>query len=121
MVVGGFFDAEDAYGTFETYKAIEKQNPKANNILVAGPWFHGGWVRGDGKQFGDIKFDHPTSIDYQQNLELPFFNYHLKGKGNSKVERPISLLQEATNGKLLTHGRRRIQKQNNFTSSQMVS
>lgn len=56
MVVGGFFDAEDAYGTFETYKAIEKQNPKANNILVAGPWFHGGWVRGDGKQFGDIKF-----------------------------------------------------------------
>lgn len=84
MVVGGFFDAEDAYGTFETYKAIEKQNPKANNILVAGPWFHGGWVRGDGKQFGDIKFDHPTSIDYQQNLELPFFNYHLKGKGQFK-------------------------------------
>ncbi|MGL5233193.1 MAG: CocE/NonD family hydrolase, partial [Empedobacter falsenii] len=40
MTVGGFFDAEDVYGAFETYKAIEKQNPNATNILVAGPWFH---------------------------------------------------------------------------------
>ena len=82
MVVGGFFDAEDAYGTFATYKAIEKQNPGANNILVAGPWFHGGWVRGTGSSFGDIKFGQPTSTYYQENLELPFFKYHLKGEGN---------------------------------------
>ncbi len=82
MVVGGFFDAEDAYGTFATYKSIEKQNPKANNILVAGPWFHGGWVRGDGSSFGDINFGQSTSTYYQENLELPFFKYHLKGEGN---------------------------------------
>lgn len=82
MVVGGFFDAEDAYGTFATYKSIEKQNPGANNILVAGPWFHGGWVRGDGSSFGDISFGQPTSTYYQENLELPFFKYHLKGEGN---------------------------------------
>jgi putative CocE/NonD family hydrolase len=82
MVVGGFFDAEDAYGTFATYKAIEKQNPGANNILVAGPWFHGGWVRGTGSSFGDIQFGQPTSTYYQENLELPFFKYHLKGEGN---------------------------------------
>lgn len=82
MVVGGFFDAEDAYGTFATYKSIERQNPKANNILVAGPWFHGGWVRGDGSSFGDINFGQSTSTYYQENLELPFFKYHLKGEGN---------------------------------------
>lgn len=82
MVVGGFFDAEDAYGTFETYKAIENQNPKANNILVVGPWFHGGWVRSKGNSFGDIKFGQPTSTYYQQNFELPFFKYYLKGEGN---------------------------------------
>ncbi len=82
MVVGGFFDAEDAYGTFETYKAIEKQSPKANNILVAGPWFHGGWVRSKGENFGDINFGTPTSTYYQENLELPFFKYYLKGEGN---------------------------------------
>jgi len=81
MVVGGFFDAEDAYGTFATYKAIEKQNPNTKNILVAGPWFHGGWVRGDGSYFGDIKFGQPTSTYYQQELELPFFKFYLKGEG----------------------------------------
>lgn len=82
MVVGGFFDAEDAYGTFATYKTIEKQNPGANNILVAGPWFHGGWVRGNGSSFGDINFGQPTSTYYQENFELPFFKYHLEGEGS---------------------------------------
>ncbi len=82
MTVGGFFDAEDTYGAFATYKAIEKQNPNANNILVAGPWFHGGWVRGDGSFFGDIKFGQATSTYYQENLELPFFKYYLKGEGS---------------------------------------
>jgi len=84
MVVGGFFDAEDAYGTFATYKTIEKQNPGANNILVAGPWFHGGWVRGTGSSFGDLDFGQPTSTYYQENFELPFFKYHLKGEGDFK-------------------------------------
>ncbi len=28
MTVGGWFDAEDLYGTFRTYQAIEKQNPR---------------------------------------------------------------------------------------------
>lgn len=84
MVVGGFFDAEDVYGTFETYKSIEKQNPGANNILVMGPWFHGGWVRSTGSSFGDIEFGQPTSIDYQKNFELPFFKYYLKAEGNFK-------------------------------------
>lgn len=82
MVVGGFFDAEDAYGTFATYKSIEKQNPAANNILVMGPWYHGGWVRGTGSSFGDINFNQATSTYYQENFELPFFQYHLKGKGS---------------------------------------
>lgn len=84
MVVGGFFDAEDVYGTFATYKSIEKQNPGANNILVMGPWFHGGWVRSTGSSFGDIEFGQPTSTDYQKNFELPFFKHYLKGEGNFK-------------------------------------
>ncbi|WP_282628099.1 CocE/NonD family hydrolase [Empedobacter sedimenti] len=84
MTVGGFFDAEDAYGAFETYKAIEKQNPNVTNILVAGPWFHGGWVRSKADTFGDMQFGSPTGEYYQQNIELPFFNYYLKEKGNFK-------------------------------------
>ncbi|HWV72013.1 MAG TPA: CocE/NonD family hydrolase [Pseudosphingobacterium sp.] len=81
MVVGGFFDAEDTYGALHTYKAIENQNQKANNRLVMGPWFHGGWVRSNGSFFGDIPFGQETSTWYQKNIELPFFNYYLKGKG----------------------------------------
>ncbi|MES2454988.1 MAG: CocE/NonD family hydrolase [Bacteroidota bacterium] len=84
MVVGGFFDAEDAYGTFATYKSIEKQNPGANNILVMGPWFHGGWVRSTGSSFGDIEFGQPTSTEYQERFELPFFKYYLKAEGDFK-------------------------------------
>ena len=84
MVVGGFFDAEDAYGTFSTYKSIEKQNPSANNILVMGPWYHGGWVRSTGSSFGDIEFGQPTSLQYQERFELPFFKYYLKGMGEFK-------------------------------------
>jgi len=84
MVVGGFFDAEDAYGAFATYKSIEKQNPTANNILVMGPWYHGGWVRSSGANFGDIEFGQPTSFQYQERFELPFFKYHLKGVGDFK-------------------------------------
>ena len=84
MVVGGLFDAEDTYGAFETYKQIELKNKHNNNILVAGPWYHGGWVRSEGDYFGDIKFGEKTSITYQQKFELPFFEYYLKGKGEFK-------------------------------------
>jgi len=82
LVVGGFFDAEDTYGALHTYKMIEKQNPGSDNRLVIGPWFHGGWVRSTGSSFGDIQFDQETSTWYQKNMELPFFNYYLKGTGS---------------------------------------
>lgn len=82
LVVGGLFDAEDCYGAWNLYKAIEKQNPGANNRLVMGPWSHGQWGTNDGTQMGNIKFGSNTSQWYQNNVELPFFNYYLKGKGD---------------------------------------
>lgn len=81
LVVGGLFDAEDTYGAFETYKKIEEHSPKNNSVLVAGPWYHGGWVRAEGDYFGDIRFGEKTSVYYRKEIELPFFEYHLKGKG----------------------------------------
>ncbi|MBB6274507.1 hypothetical protein HDF26_004985 [Pedobacter cryoconitis] len=85
LVVGGFFDAEDAYGALHTYKAIEQQNPKAKNNLVMGPWFHGGWVRSAGSSFGDIQFGQPTSTWFQQNVEFPFFMQYLKDKKDADL------------------------------------
>jgi putative CocE/NonD family hydrolase len=85
MTVGGWFDAEDLFGALNTYKSIEKQSPGAYNILVMGPWFHGGWSRGDGDGLGDVRFGVKTSVFYRENIELPFFNYYLKDKGEPKL------------------------------------
>ncbi|MGN7205833.1 CocE/NonD family hydrolase [Pedobacter sp. SAFR-022] len=85
LVVGGFFDAEDTFGALATYKAIEDQDAKANNKLVMGPWFHGGWARGTGERFNDIEFGQPTSTWYQNNLEFPFFMHHLKGAPATEI------------------------------------
>lgn len=82
LTVGGLFDAEDCYGAWRLYEAIEKQSPATNNKIVMGPWFHGGWSKGDGSYLGNVRFGSKTSTYFQNNIEIPFFNYHLKGKGN---------------------------------------
>jgi uncharacterized protein len=82
LVVGGTFDAEDCFGAWNLYKAIEKQSPKTSSRLVMGPWYHGGWGKSDGASLGHVRFGSKTSQFYQNELEVPFFNYHLKLKGN---------------------------------------
>ncbi len=84
MTVGGWFDAENLFGALETYKSIEARNPKTVNTLVMGPWRHGGWARGEGSFFGDIPFNAKTSEFYREKIELPFFERHLKNKGDAK-------------------------------------
>lgn len=82
LVVGGLFDAEDCFGAWNLYKAIEQKSPLTENRLVMGPWFHGGWGgRSDGTYLGNIRFGKKTSEYYQQHIEIPFFNFYLKLKG----------------------------------------
>jgi hypothetical protein len=81
MTVGGWFDAENLFGALETYHAIERQSPGALNILVMGPWVHGGWARGPGDALGDVRFDAPTGVQYRERVELPFFKTLLKEDG----------------------------------------
>ena len=78
MTVGGWFDAEDLYGTLKTYRAIEDANPGIFNVLVMGPWRHGGWSRGSGDRLGNISFGSNTSEFFQENIERPFFEHYLK-------------------------------------------
>ncbi|PZR24865.1 MAG: X-Pro dipeptidyl-peptidase [Citrobacter freundii] len=82
LVVGGLFDAEDCYGAWNLYKAIEKQSPSTNNKIVMGPWYHGQWASRDGSFLGNVKFGSNTALWYQNNIEIPFFNFYLKGKGS---------------------------------------
>lgn len=82
MTVGGWFDAEDLYGPLNIYQSIEKNNPDAFNILVMGPWDHGGWARNAGlNQVGNIIFGENISTWYQREIEAPFFRHFLKGEG----------------------------------------
>ncbi|MFA9206251.1 MAG: CocE/NonD family hydrolase [Burkholderiaceae bacterium] len=81
LVVGGLYDAEDCFGAWNLYKAIEAK-AKNNNKLVMGPWYHGQWASNDGSQLGNVQFGSNTSEWYGQNIELPFFNYYLKNKGS---------------------------------------
>jgi putative CocE/NonD family hydrolase len=85
MTVGGWFDAEDLQGPLHIYEMIEKNNPKTYNTIVMGPWFHGGWSRGDGSFLGDIQFGSKTSEFYRDNIEFPFFNFFLKDKGENRL------------------------------------
>ncbi len=82
LVVGGTFDAEDCFGAWNLYKAIEEKSKNTDNRLVMGPWFHGGWGgRSDGSYLGNVRFGKKTSEFYQKNIEFPFFNFYLKLKG----------------------------------------
>jgi putative CocE/NonD family hydrolase len=85
MTVGGWYDAEDLFGALETYKNTERQSPGASNTLVMGPWVHGGWARGDGDRLGDVSFGMKTGPYYRSEIEFPFFQFHLKGKGESNL------------------------------------
>jgi len=85
MTVGGWFDAEDVQGPLSIYRAIEKNNPKAWNVLVEGPWCHGCWSRRDGASLGGVNFGSKTSPYYQEKIEFPFFMHFLKDKGEMNL------------------------------------
>jgi putative CocE/NonD family hydrolase len=80
--VGGWFDAEDLFGTLGVYQSVESSSPGAYNILVMGPWHHGGWALSDGRSLGNIHFGADTSVFYRKEIEFPFFMHFLKGVGD---------------------------------------
>jgi len=82
MTVGGWFDAEDLFGTLETYRWTERQNPGITNLLVMGPWAHGDWGRKGGDKLGEVSFHGKTSEYYREKIELPFFRHFLKESTN---------------------------------------
>lgn len=72
LVVGGLFDAEDCFGAWSLYKAIEDKSKNTDNRLVMGPWFHGGWGgRGDGSFLGNLRFGSKTSGITRRTLRYP--------------------------------------------------
>ncbi len=85
MTVGGWFDAEDLYGPLKVYREVERNNPGTFNVLVMGPWDHGGWGRRDGDALGNVRFGFKTSEFYRERILYPFFREHLQGVGEAQL------------------------------------
>jgi len=83
LVVGGWYDAEDLEGPYRTFSAIREFNPDTPATLVEGPWVHGGWARSDGDHLGDVQFNAKTSVYFRTDIQFPFFEHYLKGKGKA--------------------------------------
>lgn len=83
LVVGGTYDAEDCYGAWQTYGEIMRANPSADCRLVMGAWSHGAWQSHTNADYvGDTTYGQGLGDYYRECIELPFFNYHLKGEGS---------------------------------------
>lgn len=87
MLVGGWYDTEDPQGPLRQHAFMEKNSPPAVDMLVMGPWNHGGFSRGDGDRLGNVNFGSKTALYYREKIEFPFFLFHLKGRGDGKFPR----------------------------------
>jgi putative CocE/NonD family hydrolase len=84
MLVGGWYDTEDPQGLLRQFDFMEKNTPPEVDMLVMGPWNHGGFARGDGDRLGNVNFGSKTVLYYRERIEFPFFLYYLKGRGDGK-------------------------------------
>lgn len=85
LTVGGWYDGEDLSGALHTYKTIEKNSPGTTNMLVMGPWTHGGWSSPDYNNPSLIPFREADKHFFQNEIEHLFFNYYLKKEGHMNL------------------------------------
>jgi len=79
--VAGWWDQEDFVGPIQIYEAMEPRDSAGVNFLVVGPWNHGGWAGGPGRQLGNIDFASNTGEYFRDSVQAPFFAHFLKDKG----------------------------------------
>ena len=91
MTVGGWFDAENLYGALETYKSVEASTPGATNVLVMGPWLHGGWSRGDGASLGPDPFRLEHIELLPRAYRVPVLPVLPQGQGHAQLPRGLGL------------------------------
>ncbi|MGK6320328.1 CocE/NonD family hydrolase [Sphingomonas sp. DT-204] len=78
--VAGFWDQEDPWGPWQIHRRLAARDPERLNLMVAGPWNHGGWRR-PAPALGPIPLGEDVSLAYLRDVEAPFFAHWLHGKG----------------------------------------
>jgi len=104
MVVGGWYDAEDCWGAFETYRKLREQSPDTDLFLVAGPWYHGGWRKPGYENLGDAWFGAGSPEYFLSEIEFPFFEHYLAGRGEAP-SKPVIILPSGETRQELMEGR----------------
>jgi putative CocE/NonD family hydrolase len=96
LVVGGWWDQEDYYGTLATYEALEKFDQHQQNFVVLGPWNHGGW-NGSGRSLDDVQFGSSTGLYFRAEIQAPWFASYLKD--NRKFDEPEAMTFQSGSNK----------------------
>ena len=88
--VAGFWDQEDPWGPWQIFRQAAKSDPEHNNVIVAGPWYHGSWHTPANDSIGLIPLGgHATAREFRETVEAPFFRYYLHGKGTKPAWRAM--------------------------------
>jgi len=89
LTVGGWFDAENLFGSLQVFKTLAAQSPSTDSRLVMGPWHHGQWERDPGEGLGAVKFGAKTGEFFQKEVLFPFFMHHLKGAADPGLPKAL--------------------------------
>ncbi len=79
LTVGGWYDGENLFGALALDRTLARQSPQTRAHLVMGPWTHGAWANPDASRLGHLSFGENTARRFQQEVEFPFFEHHLRG------------------------------------------
>jgi len=88
--VAGWWDQEDFYGPVRIYQELEKHDSLGVNFLVVGPWNHGGWEGGPGRQLGNVDFGSNTGEYFRDSVQAPFFAHFLKDKAGVSIPEALT-------------------------------
>ena len=86
LVVGGWYDAEDLSGPYRTFYATSQvQSGDADD---AGGGAVGAWRLGARRwsHLGDMRSTQRPASTFSANVQFPFFEHYLKGKGAAPAQ-----------------------------------
>ncbi|HHH53386.1 MAG TPA: CocE/NonD family hydrolase, partial [Bacteroidetes bacterium] len=96
MIAGGWNDEQNLYGILNSYRILSEYNPMSNVQLVMGPWAHSHPKSRDYMYYlGDVFYGYDLAKKYQQEIQVPYFEYYLKGKGK-KLDFKLALFDTGT-------------------------
>ncbi len=87
--VGGWYDANDFYGTLHVSESLARQSPGTPATLVIGPWYHGQWWEERSLPSDLLKSAWPPVEYYQEHVFLPFLAHYLKGAPDPRLPRAL--------------------------------